>query len=137
MDRKRLFKLLSFLALAGGLSAALPLAQRWPRDQTIHYVLGDAAGRLTELDAVWQPAAARPATAGSGAGDGDELAREARFQFESGRAPRIVTHTPRLPDGDYTVEIDLVSPQGRSAVTRRVALSGGATSIDLVSAVPR
>jgi hypothetical protein len=135
VDRKRLLRLLSLVALAGGLAAALPLAQRWPKEQTIHYVLGDAAPRVEELDARWRegaPGAAR----GAGATD-DDVSREATFRYAQGQAPRVVTHLPELPDGDYTVEIDLVAGNARSTVSRQVRLAGGATSIDLAGAVPR
>jgi hypothetical protein len=128
MDRKRLLRLLSLLALAGCLAAALPLAQHWPKEQTVHYVLGDSAPRVRELDARW----AEP-----GGGTRDDWNREATFRYGAGQAPRVVTHEPRMPDGDYTVEIDLVSDSERSTVTRRVTLAGGSTSIDLAGAVPR
>lgn len=131
MDRKRLLRLLSLVALAGGLAAALPLAQRWPREQTVHYVLGDAAPRVQELDARWIEG--KPA----GAGSSDDVNREATFRYAPGQAPRVVTHQPSLPDGDYTVEIDVVSGSERSTVTRRVTLAGGSTSIDLAGSVPR
>jgi hypothetical protein len=134
VDRKRIFKLMSLVALAGALLAARPLAQRWPKEQTIHYVLGDAAGRVTELDARWADGNARAA---SGDPADEAWARQATFHYDSGTAPRIVTHVPRLPDGDYTVEIDLVSAHERSTVTRHVTLAGGSTSLDLVQAVPR
>jgi hypothetical protein len=128
VDRKRLLRLLSLVALAGGLAAALPLAQRWPKEQTVHYVLGDAAPRVQELDARW--------VEGTG-GSEDDVSREATFRYAQGQAPRVVTHLPRLPDGDYTVEIDVVAGSERSTVTRRIKLAGGATSIDLSGAVPR
>jgi hypothetical protein len=133
VDRKRLLRALSLVALAGGLAAALPLAQRWPKEQTVHYVLGDAARRVLELDARWSEGAA---------GGGDDVNREATFRYAQGQAPRVVTHLPRLPDGDYTVEIDLLAVSAgagseRSTITRRITLAGGATSIDLVGAVPR
>lgn len=128
MDRKRLLRLLSLLALAGSLAAAVPLTQHWPKEQTVHYVLGDAAPRVRELDARWAE--------GRGGAD-DEWSREATFRYGAGQAPRVVTHQPRMPDGDYTVEIDLVSDSDRSTVTKHVTLSGGSTSIDLAGAVPR
>jgi hypothetical protein len=129
MDRKRLLRLLSLVALAGGLAAALPLTRRWPREQTVHYVLGDAAARVQELDARWGELAS--------GGSHDDVDREATFRYAPGQAPRVVTHQPRLADGEYTVEIDLTSGSGRSTVTRRVTLAGGSTSIDLAGSVPR
>jgi hypothetical protein len=127
VDRKRILRLLSLAALACGLAAAMPLAQRWPKEQAIHYVLGDSATRVTELDARWAEVGASGATAAST----EDWAREATFRYESGRAPRVVTHTPRMPDGDYTVEIDVASPGASVTVTRKLTLAGGSTSIDL------
>jgi hypothetical protein len=139
MDRKRMLRLLSLVALAGGLAAAMPLAERWPREQTIHYVLGDGAPRLRELEARWVEAKVEAKVEGEGDGDSTspEALRDATFHFAPGQAPRIVTHVPRLADGDYLVDIDLASGDARATVSRHVTLSGGATSIDLSGSVPR
>ncbi|HEY8038867.1 MAG TPA: hypothetical protein VIF15_03705 [Polyangiaceae bacterium] len=126
MDRKRIARL-AFLAVA--LAGAMFFARRWPRDQTVHYVLGDAALRVEEVDARWAPADA-PGTA-------EDWTREASFRYAPGKAPRVVTHEPRLPDGDYTVEIEIVAANERNLVRRRVSLGGGATQIELAQAVPR
>jgi len=119
MDRKRAAGL---ALIAGAFVAGVGLEGRWPRDQVVHYVLGDAAAHVRRVDARW--------AAGK---DGDDWAREASFRFTPGTAPRVVTHEPRLPDGDYTVEIELVDDGGHSRVRRRVTLGGGVTSIDLES----
>ncbi len=125
MDRKRIARL---LFLAAGLLIALYLARSWPREQTIHYVLGDAAPRVEEVDARWAPAAAAAT---------DEWARQVSFHYARGAAPRIVTHEPRLPDGDYTVEIEIVAANDEKAIVRKhVTLSGGPTSIELARSVP-
>jgi len=136
VDRKRLLRLLSLVALAGGLAAAVPLGgsltKSWPHEQSVHYVLGDSAPRVLELDARWAQVGGATSDPAS-----DDWSREATFRYTPGKAPRVVTHEPRMPDGDYTVEIDLVSNSERSTVTRHVKLEGGATSIDLASSVPR
>jgi hypothetical protein len=128
MDGKRLLRL---LLLGAALVVAMILARQWPKDQTVHYVLGDGATRVEEVDARWAPGATS-ATA-------DDWTREATFRYAPGQAPRIVTHEPRLPDGDYTVEIEIASASGpRSVARRHVTLSGGgSTSIDLADSVPR
>ncbi len=72
-----------------------------PRSQTVHYVLGDGAPHVVELDARW----AR----------GDAPMREASFRYAPGEAPRVVTHEPRLADGDYTVEIEVVAQNDANA----------------------
>lgn len=92
----------------------------WPKQQVIRYDLGDAAQRVEEIDARWAEQ-----------GAGDDWAREASFRYPLGQAPRVVTYEPRLADGDYTVEIDIVADSHRSTVRRRVTLQGGVTSIDL------
>ena len=131
-----------WLLLAGGLGAAMLLGRtRWPKEQTVHYVLGDAAPRVQEVDARWAYATdttdAAHSTQAAGDGAGDDSTREATFRYTPGQAPRVVTHEPRLPDGDYTVEIDIVGQSDRNTVRRRVRLAGGSTSIDLGQAVPR
>jgi hypothetical protein len=122
-DGRRLSRL-AFLAAIGvaGLAFARSWSM-WPRDQTVHYILGEAAPRVEELDASW-----------TASGD-DDFAREARFRYAKGTAPRIVTHEPRLRDGTYTVKIEIIADARRSVVERNVVL-GGATSIDLTSDVP-
>ena len=124
MDRKRLLRL---LLLAAGLVVAMMLARHWPKDQTVHYVLGDGATRVAEVDARWAQGRAS-----------EDWTREATFRYAPGQAPRIVTHEPKLPDGDYTVEIEIASASARNVVRRNVTLSGnGSTSIDLADSVPR
>jgi hypothetical protein len=137
MDRKRIAR---GLALVAALAVALLLGQKWPKDQTVHYVLGDAAPRVEEVAARWAEGGGAPAT--------DAWSREATFRFGRGQAPRVVTHQPRLPDGDYTVELEITadgrspaSPKNMGAtnvVTRHVHLQGGGvTSIDLSPSVPQ
>jgi hypothetical protein len=117
MDRKRVAGL-AFLAAA--IAAGGVLKGRWPHDQAVRYVLGDEAACVQQIDARWAP------------GDtGDDWTREASFRYAVGEAPRIVTHAPRLPDGDYTVEIELAEGGVPRFVRRRVTLAGGVTSIDI------
>ncbi|HEY1697403.1 MAG TPA: hypothetical protein VGG39_34815 [Polyangiaceae bacterium] len=120
--RKRLARMLVLGAALGG---AVVLARRWPKEQTVHYVLGSAAPRVEEVDARWA----------QGMGS-DDWMREATFTFDPGKAPRVVTHEPRLPDGDYTVEIEIKGDAGPAIVRKHVTLSGGSTSIELAEAVP-
>lgn len=127
MDRRRLARF-SFLGAGLLVATAGPsLAGRWPKEQTVHYVLGDAAGRVEELDARWTEAAATAAAEPSP----DDWLREVNFRYARGNAPRIASHEPRLADGEYTVEVDLLA-RGQVARTRRhVTLAGGVASIDL------
>jgi hypothetical protein len=125
MDRKRLLRL---LLLGAALVVAMLIARHWPKEQTVHYVLGDGATRVEEVDARWAEGRSS-----------EDWTREATFRYAPGQAPRIVTHEPRLPDGDYTVEIEIASASAaRNVVRRNVTLTGGgATSIDLAESVPR
>jgi hypothetical protein len=128
------------LVLSGVLLLALYAGRMWPRDQTIHYVLGSLAPRVEELDARWAPGIAA---------DGD-WTRTASFRYAPGTAPRVVTHEPRMADGDYTVEIEIVARKQEdpveapdaagtetAVVRKHVILGGGATQIDLGEVFPR
>jgi len=118
MDRRRIAR---FVIPAAALAVAAALAPSWPRGQTVHYVLGDAAPLVREVDARWA----------DGRGSEGDWVREVSFRYAPGTAPRVITHTPRLPDGDYTVEVEVLEGTARSVVRRRTTLRGGVTSIDL------
>jgi hypothetical protein len=133
MDRKRLLR---FAFLAAGLALALLLGRTWPREQTVHYVLGDAAPRVEEVDARWAADERGRGTDRRSAGD-ENWFREATFRYAPGAAPRVVTHEPRMPDGEYTVELEIVASNAKNVVTRHVRLQGGVTTIDLAPSVPR
>ena len=92
----------------------------------------DVGGRRETVGRAVAPLSDQAAAAG-----GEDWTREASFRYAPGQAPRIVTHEPRLPDGDYTVEIDIAASNERATLRRRVTLGGGSTSIDLSQAVPR
>ena len=113
------------LILAGMLAIAAVVARKWPKDQTVHFMLGTAAPRVQELEARYAP----------GIGS-DDWVREATFRWDPGQAPRVVTHEARLPDGDYTVEIEIKGDGGPAVVRKKVTLSGGSTSIELAEAIP-
>ena len=117
------------IAVATALAVYFVLAPRWPKDQVVHIVLGDAAPRIEEVRVRYADASA-PENA-------EDWTREASFRYALNSAPRVITHEPRLPDGDYVVEIDLVSPSGRATARRRVALQGGTASIDVSREVLR
>jgi hypothetical protein len=127
VDRKRILRL---LFVAAALLVAMVVLQHWPKDQTVHYVLGDGAMRVRELDARW---ADDDASASQ-----EDWTRKDSFRYTQGEAPRVVTAAPHLPDGDYTVEIEILAANEHSLVKRHVTLAGsGSTSIDLGPAVPR
>jgi hypothetical protein len=115
------------ILVTAALATATVLGKHGPKDQTVHYVLGSAAARVEEVDASWIP--------GDKHGESQESLRDVSFRYAPGHAPRVVTHEPRLPDGDYTVKIEIVAESRRNVVERHVRLSGGATSIDLEDAL--
>jgi hypothetical protein len=119
-------RLLRIPLLLAALGVALTLSRRWPSDQAVHVVLGDAAPRATELRI-------RYADLSSGH---DDWQREATFHYAAGHAPRIVNHEPRLASGEYDVEIEVSVADGPSeshtvTTTRRMTLNGGSTSVDV------
>jgi hypothetical protein len=130
MDLRRLAPL---ALLIPAVAAGATLKPRWPKDQQIHYELGAAAPRVEELDVRW----ATDDASGGGARSTDaDWAREVGFRYAPGQAPRTVSHSPRLADGAYSVEIE-IRASGRAAVVHRhVLLEGGTTTLDLASVVP-
>ncbi len=138
------------LLVVSGAAAAVyfTLAPRWPKDNVVHIVLGNAAPGVEEVRVGYAPASKH-------GGMAEDFAREAAFRFPVGSAPRIVTHEPRLADGDYVVEIEILSrpssdalesrdggatPQPRAHSTllqRRVTFQGNTTSLDISSSIDR
>jgi hypothetical protein len=114
-SRRYAFLLLALAALA---FFAL-LGPKWPKDHDLRVILGNLAPTVEEVQV-------RYAERGS-----EELVREVTFRYPKGGAPRIVSHEPRLPDGDYLVEIDLGFEHGHAETRRTVTLGGGSTSIDV------
>jgi hypothetical protein len=116
-------KVLPLVVLAGGALVAAYLGSKSPRDQHLRLVLGPVADQVTQVEVQYVAA------------DGD-VARDARMTFEPGKAPRIVSHEPQLPDGEYQLRIDVdTTREGRRSVERRVTLGGGTTQVDLAGAL--
>jgi hypothetical protein len=106
------------LVLFGALGAGAYffLSPRFPKDQSVNVVLGDRAPSVTELTMRY-------------ASDKEpDLRRDVSFHFDQGKAPRVVHHEARLPDGDYLVTIE-TRANGDDVWTkeRRVRLEGGST----------
>jgi len=139
MTRGRVARL---VFLAGALAVALVLGRKWPKDQTVHYVLGAGAAHVEQIDAAWAADTREVRSAGGGTAGGSERTSDSEepildvsYRYPVGEAPRVITHEPRLPDGDYTVKIEIVGDRGRAVVLRHVTLNGaGALSIDLATA---
>lgn len=120
-DRRRRLLLLA----AAGLAVVLVFRMKAPRGQTVRLVLGAKAASVSAIDAELR----EPGASG-------ESLRRARFAFDPGRAPRVVTWEVEAPDGAYATRFEVETREGRRTVEREVTLAGGATSIDLVDALP-
>ena len=107
----------------------LTLAKRWPSDNVIHVVLGVAAPEVADIHLRYAPVAK------NGPIGVEDWTRETEFRFPDGNAPRVVTHEPRIADGDYVVEIEILKASHAIVrVQRRVTLAGGTTAIDVSEA---
>ena len=106
--------LLLFGAL--GVGAYYFLAPRFPKDQSVNVVLGDRAPAIT--DVTMRYASEKDA----------DLRRDVSFHFDKGKAPRVVHHEARLPDGDYLVSIEMRGQDDVRTKERRVRLEGGSTT---------
>jgi hypothetical protein len=137
---------------AVGFAVYFFLSPRLPVDQAIRVVLGDTAPRVTGL-VIRYVATGAPSGAGGpsvtssvpplgGTGGTPEPLREVTFRYAPGAAPRIVSHEPRLPNGEYVVQMELdltaLTPADSSAAApsrvtleRSVSLQGGTMSIDV------
>jgi hypothetical protein len=113
MKMQRAGAMLLFGAVGAG--AYFFLSPRFPKDQSVNVVLGDRAPSITEVTMRYTS-------------DKDaDLKRDVSFHFDKGKAPRVVHHEARLPDGDYVVTIEM---RGDDVWTkeRRVRLEGGSTT---------
>src|ERR1700722_18096687 len=128
--RRRIARLVVLVAVA---ATYFTLSNRWPKDNVVHVVLGPAAPEVAGLHLRY---ASVPKYTKNAPVD-EDWTREATFSFPDGSAPRIVTHEPRIADGDYAVEIEILKASHAIVKVRRphVPLAGGTTSIDVSEAV--
>jgi hypothetical protein len=124
--RRRIARL---VILAAGAALYFTLAPHWPKDNVIHVVLGPAAPEVEDIHLRYAPAPKNGPMV-------EDWTRETEFRFPGGSAPRVVTHEPRVADGDYVVEIEILKTSHAIVrVQRRVTLEGGTTSLDVSEAV--
>ncbi|HEY2517877.1 MAG TPA: hypothetical protein VGI39_43705 [Polyangiaceae bacterium] len=132
MDRRRRIALL--VLLGAGLAAYFTLLPQLPRENVLHIVLGAAAPQVVEIRLRYAPAAKNGPIA-------EDWTREVSFRFPEGAAPRVVTHEPRVADGDYVVEIEILKAARPSpsslTLQRKARLVGGTTTIDVSEAAAR
>jgi hypothetical protein len=103
-------------AAAGVALLAAYAGPKVPRDQRLRVLLGPKARGARSVRIAWSS-------------HGDPL-REAALTFPEG-APDTVLQEVRLPDGDYDVEVEVDTQEGRSAARKRVTLGGATATLDL------
>jgi hypothetical protein len=136
------------LLVVAGTAAAVyfTLAPHWPKDNVVNVVRGNASAEVEELRVGYAPAAKHDGMA-------EDWTREAAFRFPDGSAPRVVTHEPRLADGEYVVEIEILTrsasvvadggfeappgPVHSTLLRRRVTFQGNTTSLDISGSIDR
>lgn len=121
-NRRRTVTRLAFLAF--GLGVALYLGTQGPQEQHVRIVLGVAAPDVTAMDLRYL------------GGEG-ELLREVHFTYPDAPPSRVVSHEPKLPNGEYQLQIDVQTRRGRRDIQRQVTLGGGSTQVDVSSALTR
>ena len=124
--RSRVARILVLVAAA---AVYFTLAPRWPKDNVVHVVFGAYAPEVEQATVRYAPAPKNGPMV-------EDWTREAQFRFPAGSAPRVLTHEPRLADGDYVVEIEILKTSHAIVrIQRRVTLGGGTTSIDVSAAL--
>jgi hypothetical protein len=130
--RRRSWRKFALVALAllatrtapfGGWEGLVPLGSKAPHERSVAFALGRTAEEITGI--------AIDYTSPDG-----EFIRSTRLRFDPGAAPRVVTSTPRLGDGEYVLKIDVDTVQGRRSTERRITLSGPTSQVDLSNVPP-
>ena len=108
----------SLVFLAVGLGIAWYLGQNGPQEQHVHVILNERAPLVTGVSLQY--------TAANG-----DVANETSFHYSPGQAPRIVSHDPKIPSGDYKLKVDVDLPDSRKTVEKQVTLKGGSAQVDV------
>ena len=122
--RSPLFRIGKLLLLAAGVAAVLYFAGRAPKEQHVRIVLGEVALDVTGLDLEY-----------ASASSGGDVMRTTQLHFAPGAAPRVVSHDPSLPDGDYRLRIEVETRESRRTVETQVTLGGGSTQVNVSRAL--
>lgn len=129
----------SIAFLVFGLLVAAYLGSQGPQEQHVRIVIGPRAPDVIGVELRY-------------VGSDGEVARSTHFAFPTGKAPRVLSHEPQLPNGEYRLEIDVDLQEngetgagsghvgardGRRGVQRQVTLGGGSTQVDVSTALIR
>jgi hypothetical protein len=117
------------LLLVVALVLVLSALPHLPHDQTLRIDLGDSSKITNALTLRW-------AASQKGNPSIEDWTGEVTFRYEKNAAPRVVQQETRLADGDYVVEIELITERGVAVKRTNVALAGGTTSIDASGLAP-
>ena len=115
------------LLLVGALVLLLSAVPHFPHEQTLRIDLGDSSKIATALTLRWAPKTKEPSANPSI----EDWTGEVTFRYEKNSAPRVVQEETRMADGDYVVEIELITERGGAVTRRNVSLGGGATTVDV------
>jgi len=100
-------RLLPLVILALGLLGFAWISPHLPHDQRVEIALGNRASNVNTVHIRYS--------------HGGEAVREVELSYPSG-APRDVTQTPHLADGDYAIEIETDGKDGLVLIKRNVYL---------------
>jgi hypothetical protein len=117
------------LLLVAALVLVLSALPHLPKEQTLRIDLGDSSKITTALTVRW-------AASQKGNPSIEDWTGEVTFRYEKNAAPRVVQQRARVADGDYVVEIDLITERGVAVTRKNIALAGGTTSIDVSGLTP-
>ena len=121
-DATRNRRAFRFVLLIVAISAFAFFKKTAPREQTLHF---RGAEDLRELEVCY----AEKTSA-------EDCTTSAVFRFPEG-SPHLVTHEPKLADGEYTIKLDVTTATGaHRSLVRSVDLGGKPVKIALDSAPP-
>jgi hypothetical protein len=100
-------RFLPIVLLAVGFGLWSWLSPKAPHDQDVEILLGDRAANIDDVTVRYAPE------------------HQVTFHYAHGSAPRAVRHAPRLPDGDYAIDIETSGSNGVEQVHRNVRLEEG------------
>jgi hypothetical protein len=102
----------------GGIALYALFSAGVPKDQRLRLLLGSRAKTASRVTLTWS------ATSG-------EVLREATYSFPPGTAPEALIQELRLADGDYDLDVEIVTREGRTAERKRVTVRGATTTLDM------
>lgn len=116
--RGRLGRRPLLIFVAGGIALYALFSGGVPKDQRLRLLLGPRAKTASRVTLTWSTPSG-------------EVLREATFSFPPGTAPEALIQELRLADGDYDLDVEIVTREGRTAERKRVTVRGATTTLDM------